>query len=101
MGVAAEARVRRASMTALRMEMFRLGQCSDNPNAAGLGPTPRHENWGKPTVERARVEAEKIAARNLEKPESALDKAWAVHFVMERAKCGKSTAEEAVKLAGI
>ena len=96
MGVAAEARVRRASMVALRIEMFRLGQCSDNPNAAGLGPTPRPTNWGNKTAGRARIEAEKIAARNLEKPESALDRPWAVHFVMERAKCGKSTAEAAV-----
>ena len=94
MGVAAEWRVKRASMECLRREMFRLGQSSYNPDAVGAPPRP--ESWGKPTAERARIEAEKIAARNLEKPESALDRAWAVHFVMERAKCGRSTAETAV-----
>lgn len=101
MGVASYQRGSALISLQFARDAYRNGWTNVNPDAVPAKPTPRPDSWGKPTVERARVEAEKIAARNLEKPESALDKAWAVHFVMERAKCGKSTAEEAVKLAGI
>lgn len=81
-------------MVLFNIESFRRGESSHNPNAADAPPRPA--GWGKPTAERAKIEAEKIAARNIESPESSLDRAWAVHFVMERAKCGRGTAETAV-----
>lgn len=104
MGVASYWRGSRAISLQYEMDRYKADPTGHNPTY-DYKPEPRPAGWGGSTAERARLEVEKIVARNAEyraagNHAAVLDRTWAIHFVRERARCGKATAEAAVDGVG-
>ena len=100
MGVASYRRGSAAISFQFQMDAWERGATNINPNAVPAPVVPRPADWGSKALARA----EKVAAGSFrfgqQWPAHAITFDQAVEVVMERARCGRETAERAVEAAG-